>query len=294
MADSDHANGTSGSVAKDQNAKKAGQSPSSLSQPLTHYHSLFSELLSWKNPRASAIAYTSIVSLIFVARYLDVIRHTLKLTYMALGVTVLAEVAGKAVLGNGLATQFRPRKYHTIPRETFDALMGDIHELLNFFAIESQRILFVENVSASAIAAAGAFVSYYLVKILPYWGLALITTTLLFFAPLVYSTNQELIDHYLKQASDLINSQTEQLREIANKQTAQVTDLTKQYIGDYAAKAQQILRGQAGTETKSAPATKSNLKESDFPKAPKEGLKGKQESEDEEDESEEEKPLTAA
>ena len=68
---------------------------------------------------------------------------------MALGVTVLAEVAGKAILHQGLATQLRPRKYYTIPRETLDSMIGDVHELVNFFVIEAQRIFFAENVFAS-------------------------------------------------------------------------------------------------------------------------------------------------
>lgn len=99
---------------------------------------------------ASAIAYSSIVALIFAARYLDVLRYSLKLTWMVLGTTVLAEVAGKLVLNNGLATQLRPRRYHVIPRETLDAAIGDVHELINFFVIEAQRIVFAENIGASA------------------------------------------------------------------------------------------------------------------------------------------------
>jgi hypothetical protein len=101
-------------------------------------------------PGASGIAYASVISLIFVARYLDVIRYAFKLTWMTLGVTVLAELVGKTILSSGLATQLRPRKYYTVPRETLDALIGDVHELVNFFVIEAQRILFAENVSASA------------------------------------------------------------------------------------------------------------------------------------------------
>ncbi|KAI1465888.1 Reticulon-domain-containing protein [Daldinia caldariorum] len=270
------------------NARQTPSQPAATGQPLTHYHSFFSELLSWNNPRASAIAYASIVSAIFVARYLDVIRYTFKLSYMALAVTILAEVSGKAILGNGLTTQFRPRKYYTIPRETLETLIGDAHELLNFFVIESQRILFAENVTASVVAAIGAFLSYYLVKIVPYWGLALISTTLLFFVPLIYSTNQELIDHYLKQASEVINSQTEQLREVASKHTSQATELTKQYVGDYTAKAQQILHGQT---KHAAAAPQTNLKDSDFPQAPKDAFQKKQEESSEEESEDEKEPL---
>lgn len=69
---------------------------------------------------------------------------------MVLGVTIAAEVAGKLVMNAGLASQLRPRKYYTVPRETLDSLIGDVHELVNFVVIESQRILFAENIGASA------------------------------------------------------------------------------------------------------------------------------------------------
>jgi hypothetical protein len=69
---------------------------------------------------------------------------------MVLGITIAAEVVGKALLNNGFATQLRPRKYYTIPRETLTAYIGDVHELINFFVIEAQRVLFAENVYASA------------------------------------------------------------------------------------------------------------------------------------------------
>lgn len=117
--------------------------PSQLSIPLTDMLTCFLPL------GASAIAYVSIVSSIFAARYLDVIRWAFKLSFMALAITVAAEVAGKVVLSHGLATQMRPRRYWTISRATLDGMIGDVHELVNFFAIEAQRILFVENVGAS-------------------------------------------------------------------------------------------------------------------------------------------------
>jgi hypothetical protein len=68
---------------------------------------------------------------------------------VTLGITVLAEASGKFLLGKGLATQFRPRKYYTVPKETLNSLIGDVHELINFFVIEAQRIVFAENVFAS-------------------------------------------------------------------------------------------------------------------------------------------------
>lgn len=123
-------------------------------------------------------------------------------------------------------------------------------------------------------ACLAAFFSYYLVKIVPYWGLALIGTTVLFMVPLVYTTNQELIDHHIQHASEIVNAQTSQLKDVAGKHTAHATEITKQFMGDYTAKAQQMLRGRsASPETSAKPAPTKEYKDTDFPAAPKEDLK---------------------
>ncbi len=70
---------------------------------------------------------------------------------MTLAVTITAEVAGKLVLNNGITSQLRPRRYYTIHRDTVEGLIGDVHELANFFVIEGQRILFAENIGVSAV-----------------------------------------------------------------------------------------------------------------------------------------------
>lgn len=130
-------------------ARTTPPKPAATGQQLTHYHSFFSSLLSWQNPRASGIAFASVVAFIFAARYLDILRYAFKFTWMTLGVTVLAEAVGKTILGTGLTSQFRPRKYYTIPKDTLDSMIKDLHELINFFVIESQRIVFAENLFAS-------------------------------------------------------------------------------------------------------------------------------------------------
>lgn len=275
---------TNGPVAQnvmDQSAKTKGelsnlaaarQTPeytAATGQSLTHYHSFFLELLSWNNPRASAIAYASIVTLIFSIRYLDVLRWGFKLTWMILGITIAAELAGKGLLNNGFATQLRPRKYYTVSRETLDAMIGDVHELVNFFVIEAQRVLFAENVYASAAAAVSAFIAYYLVKIVPYWGLAVIATTVLFFAPLIYTRNQELIDNQLHHASEVVGAQTAQLRSVAQKHTEQATQVTKQYMGDYTAKAQALIKG-AGARGHGQQHHEEESPDHDLPTPPKE------------------------
>lgn len=125
-----------------------------------------------------------------------------------------------------------------------------------------------------------AFLSYWLVKVVPYWGLALIGTTVVFTAPLIYTSNQELIDHHLKNAQEIVNTQTEQLRKVAGTHTARATEVTKQYVGDYTTKAQEMIRGrtaspQTASPAPSAPAAPA-VKDSDFPAAPKEDIKAEE------------------
>ena len=50
------------------------------------------------------------------------------------------------LFSQGLASSFRPKKYYTIPRETLEASLEDLEQLINFFVIEFQRVIFAENV----------------------------------------------------------------------------------------------------------------------------------------------------
>ena len=204
---------------------------------------------------------------------------------MTIGISVTAslEVAGKLVLNNGLASSFRPRKYYTIPREALEASLEDVEQLINFFVIEFQRILFAENVTATVAAFFAAFVSYWLIKFTPLWGLSLIATSVIYLTPLVYKTNKEFIDHHLANATEIANSQAQQMKDLTAHHAGRYGETVKQYAGDYTAKAQSYIgnaRGRsaspeattsmpANAPLKSEPGDAPAYKSSDFPHAPK-------------------------
>lgn len=50
------------------------------------------------------------------------------------------------MLSQSIASSFRPRRYYTVPKETVEAVLEDVEQLLDFFLLEFQRILFAENV----------------------------------------------------------------------------------------------------------------------------------------------------
>lgn len=197
-------------------------------------------------------------------------------------VTASAEIAGKLVLSQGLASSFRPKKYYTIPREALEASLEDIEQFINFFVIEFQRVLFAENVVHTVAGFVAALLSYWLIKVVPFWGLSLIAVSCIYMGPLIYMTNKELIDHHVKNASDVANAQANQLKDLAGHHTARAHETVKSYAGDYSAKAQEYMGNARGRSTspevnsskptsdapvKSEPG--SDLSASDFPHAPK-------------------------
>lgn len=103
----------------------------------------------------------------------------------------------------------------------------------------------------------GAFLSYYLIKVVPFWGLSLIATTVVFLSPLIYKNNKELIDHHINNAQNIANQQANQVKSLAGQHAARATSVTKQYVGDYSAKAQEMV-GNVRNRSVSPSATKSS------------------------------------
>ncbi|CAD6505821.1 BgTH12-01308 [Blumeria graminis f. sp. triticale] len=255
-------------------------------QPLTHYHSFFYSLLSWENPRASGIAYLASVFFIFAARYLNFVRYLFKITYVVLGITIMAEVSGKVLLSHGFTSQIRPKKYYTVPKETLNLIIADLHELINFFVIEAQQIIFAENLPVSIGAFVAALFSYFLVRFVPLWALCLLGTSSLFLGSLFYVSNQEMIDQHLACTADVINKQTEQVKVLASQQAARATKQTMLFMEDYSIKAQGMISGGrrpsnqvqiASNASKTEPSLKkenaSSLNIEDFPVVPVEEFK---------------------
>ena len=75
----------------------------------------------------------------------------------------------------------------------------------------------------------------------PKWGLALISTTVIYLAPLIYIKNKDFIDGHLNNAHEIIGQQAGQVRDLAahhsNRAMSTTSNMTKQYVG----KAQEMM-----------------------------------------------------
>ena len=109
-----------------------------------------------------------------------------------------------------------------------------------------------------------SFFAYFLIRIVPFWGLCLLGTSVIFLTPLIYVTNQELIDHHVANANEIMAAQSAQIRDLAGQHATTASSTFKSYAGDYTAKAQELIGSATGNK-----ASGSKVKSEDFPKAPK-------------------------
>lgn len=75
------------------------------------------------------------------------------------------------------------------------------------------------------------------------WGLALLSTFVVYLTPLIYIKNKELIDTHLNNAADIANKQTEQLRQVAAKNTNKAFEATSSATSQYVSMAQEYMGG---------------------------------------------------
>ncbi len=102
------------------------------------------------------------------------------------------------------------------------------------------------------------------------WGMALLSTTVIYLLPLVYIQNKEFIDGHLEHAGQVASQQASQVRDLAGHHAGKSYETVKGYTGEYANKAGDFV----GTARQKIPAmpTKACVKEGDFPQAPQSDL----------------------
>lgn len=183
----------------------------------SNYHSLMYRLLTWQNPRESAIAFSTSAFLIVASHFVPLLRYSFKLMYLSFGATVLAELAGKYTVGTGLISKFRPATYFTINQNSLERFLNDAAKLINFLVVELQRVLYVENPNVTGAAFVGTFISYWFIKFLPVWALVLAADCIAFVAPIVYTKNKELIDAYVDRSAEMAQQHAAQLKVAAAK-----------------------------------------------------------------------------
>ena len=95
--------------------------------------------------------------------------------------------------------------------------------------------------------------------------MALLGASVVFLAPLIYVMNKEVIDSNLEYAGQVVSEQTQQVRDMAGQHTGKALESARSYAGEYAGAASDLL----GKSRQKIPAMNNNVKQEDFPTAPK-------------------------
>jgi hypothetical protein len=107
-----------------------------------------------------------------------------------------------------------------------------------------------------------AFISYYLIKFVPFWELSLLSTIVIYLGPLIYIKNKDVIDGQMVHASNVVSAQTAQIKGIAGERTSKGFESVKHYTGDYAAKAQVLMNDARQKIPSAAGATQQSTQQS--------------------------------
>lgn len=108
-------------------------------------------------------------------------------------------------------------------------------------------------------------ISYFLIKFVPLWGLALIGTCFTFLGPLVYIQNKEVIDAQIEKGYNVANQQAQQVKGLANQHAGNAIKTVQGYTQQATARAQETVNQYRGRST----SPEVQVKKEDFPSAPK-------------------------
>ncbi|KAK5265947.1 hypothetical protein LTR99_004866 [Exophiala xenobiotica] len=229
---------------------KKPEHPGPLKQIIAHQDSLY-KYISWENLTQTLGSYVGLMGIIFGAHYLPLTQTILKAAVAILGVVSVAEFASRSFGPDSLSTRLRPKEYKTVPEETLNATLKDIHDLIQFAVVQGQKILFGQDLDKTFGAFLGLTVLYWLIKVVsPFW-LAVIGLTSIYIIPLVASPRGRAAAHDASvRAQDLASAASETGQRHVQNGKAKVAELSsaaQEVVSDGQGRIQNL--AQSGKET---------------------------------------------
>ncbi|USP82465.1 hypothetical protein yc1106_09739 [Curvularia clavata] len=198
------------------------EEPGPFKQIIANQESLY-QYINWNDPVRTLGSYVGVLSLLFGAHYLPLTQMVLKGGVTALGLT---ESASRMLGNRSLSAQLRPREYKTFPESTLNATLKDIHDFVQYAAVQVQRIVFGQDLQKTFISFLSLTTLYWLVKAVPPFWLAVMALTSVYAAPLLASPRgREVIRDAGTQAQELASTATQKGRMAAQDASANAQKL---------------------------------------------------------------------
>ncbi|KAH6872077.1 Reticulon-domain-containing protein [Thelonectria olida] len=197
-----------------------------LKEIIAHQDSLY-KYLSWEDPVRTLGSYLGLLSFLFGIHYLPLTQLALKSGAVTLGVISLTESAGRVFGPNTFFAHLRPKEYKKIPESTLNATLKDIHDLIQYAAVQVQRIILGQDLDQTFAAFLGFTALYWLIKVISPFGLAVLGLTSLYIAPLVTSTRGREVARDAKlRSEELANAATDKGVSLAQDGKAKAAELS--------------------------------------------------------------------
>jgi len=191
-------------------ALPAPERPGPLKEIFAKQESLY-KYVSWEDPFRTIGSYLALVSLVVGAHYMPLTRWALKAGAYTFGAVWVAEFASRAFGRDTFLSRLRPKPYKTVPEPVLDATLKDIHDFVQYCAVQSQRVLYGQDLDKTFAVFLGFTAMYWLIGAASPFALSLLGLTSLYMAPLVLSPKTREIAGAVAQdgaslAKDLANS----------------------------------------------------------------------------------------
>ncbi len=165
------------------------------------------DLLSWKDPVASAKVAGGIIGGLLVYRYTDFVSWFFYISAYVLAVSALAEYIGKVATGEGFVSRFKPVQTTHIG-DFLEAHAQIFAKAFKNCEIQLQNLFTSVSIETTLKAAIVSYVLYQLTSFLSVWTIAFTSTILAFTLPVAYASNKEVVDSSVKQYSELAKAQS--------------------------------------------------------------------------------------
>lgn len=164
---------------------RSSQQPTSPTK-MVDRESLY-KYIDWSDPARTMGSYVGVVGFLCGAHYLPLTQTALKYGATVLGVTASVEYVHRTFTPNTILARLRPTRYKTIPEPVLNGTLKDVHDLVQYLVVEAQKVVFGENLGASFVGFLSMFTLYWLVKLVSPFALMLLSVTLVYLSPLIWS-----------------------------------------------------------------------------------------------------------
>ncbi|KEY72114.1 hypothetical protein S7711_00128 [Stachybotrys chartarum IBT 7711] len=185
--------------------------------------------ISWEDPVRTLGSYLGALSILFGVHYLPLTQLALKAGATLLGVVTATELVHGTFTPNTILARLRPREYKRIPESTLNDTLHDIHDFAQYTVVQAQRIVFCQDWEKTLAAFIGLTVLFWLNKLVPPFGLAIIGLTSVYIAPLVNSPRgQEVAHDAAVRADELRVAAVNNSQKLAQDGKAKASELSSQ------------------------------------------------------------------